>query len=365
MKKLPMLCLVITFLISFAACTVRGPKFTNSSTQDEKIKLFNSWLSDQYKQGEMSNVILYAEKGKIKYYKCLGTADIQETKPLTLDSSFNLASVTKQFTATAIMLLKQDGKLDFDQPVQKYLSKFPYKNITVRHLLNHTSGLVDYMKLARKDHWDDSKIFSTKDMISLFVKYKPDLDFRPGSKFEYSNTGYVFLSAIIERVSGISFESFLSMRIFKPLNMRNSRVFNLLSKDRIFEARVFGKKNKELNDLNYFDGVTGDGGVYSSANDLLKWDQAIYQNRLVKKELQDEAFKPVTLENGEKSYYGFGWSLTKDNDSVCHGGSWVGFRVSIKRNFVNQSLIVILSNYNTYKYNSVLNVIYESLEAIF
>ena len=260
------------------------------------------------------------------------------------------------------MLLKQDGKLEYDQPVQTYLRKFPYEKITVRHLLNHTSGLVEYTNLARRKHWDESKTFTTDDMLALFAKYKPGLKFKPGSRFSYSNTGYAVLSKIVERVSCTTFESFLSQRIFEPLNMTNSRVFYLLSKDKTFENRVFGKKGKKLNDLIFLDGVAGDGAVYASANDLLKWDQAIYHNKLIKKELQDEAFKPVTFENGEKSFYGFGWFLSKNKDYIVHDGGWVGFITYILRNIINQSVYIILVNNSNGKY---IRTIRESIDNIF
>ncbi|MBL7136236.1 MAG: beta-lactamase family protein [Candidatus Marinimicrobia bacterium] len=361
MRKTSTFFLGLVFLIFLVISTNSEPRFSETNTQEKNAQLLTSWLVTLYQQGEFSGVVLYAEKGQIKYQQSLGTADIHGKKPLSLDSSFNLASVSKQFTATAIMLLKQDGKLEYDQTVQTYLTEFPYGNITVRHLLNHTSGLTDYIKLAKK-YWDRSKIFTNDDMLALFAKYKPELEFKPGSAFAYSNTGYVVLSEIVERVSGSTFESFLSQRIFQPLNMKNSRVFNLLSKDKTFETRVFGKKGNKLNDLIILDGVTGDGAVYASANDLLRWDQAIYQNKLIKKELQDEAFKPVTFVNGEKSYYGFGWSLSKNKDYVIHAGAWVGFSTVILRNFVNKSVTIILTNNSNMKY---LKTISESLGKIF
>lgn len=352
----------VLVLLLLVGCGSSGPKLSENKSKQENLDALTSWLVALHQQGKFSGVVMYAQHGEVKYQQSLGRADLQGNKPLTLDSSFNLASVSKQFTASAIMLLKQDGKLDYDQPVTTYLPEFPYKQITVRHLLNHTSGLANYMAMAIESKWDESKTYAIDDMLAQFVQSPPKLDFTPGKKFSYSNTGYVLLAAIVERISNMSFEAFLAKRIFQPLQMQHSRVFNLLSAESTFESRAFGKDGDRLNDLIFLDGVAGDGAVYASANDLLKWDRAIYENKIISKALQDEAFHSVVHINKQLDY-GFGWVISKDKDYIRHSGQWVGFRTLLKRNLTDQSLIVVLSNNNADK--EYVNAIKDSLETIF
>jgi N-acyl-D-amino-acid deacylase len=333
----------LSLLISTTLKSETSSVLSNDSDRQQRLAKFNSWIDTIEHNNQLHGSLLYARNGEIIYERVVGLTHPSKPKKLTLESSFNLASVSKQFTSTAIMLLKIDKKLDYDQKVQSYLPEFPYESITIRHLLNHTSGLMDYGELAEK-HWK-GKIFDNREMLKLFKKHKPDLHFIPGDKFAYSNTGYVTLSAVIERVTGKSFANYLYMNIFSPLDMKNTRVVNLLSEKEVLPTRVYGQHNGKLHDLTYLDGVTGDGAVYSSARDLLRWHTALINYKLIPEVEQLSAFKPATLNDGSLSYYGFGWGLDKKNPhKVSHMGGWVGFRTSLTSDFKNNEVAIALTS---------------------
>ncbi len=218
------------------ACSGKVPSEVNSNN---KLKALAQWIDEKGKNGQLSGTFLFARKGEVLLKKAVGKVQPDHDMSIALDSSFNLASVSKQFTAMAVMLLSYQGKLDYDASVKNYLAEFPYPKITVRHLLNHTSGLADYMELA-EEHWNN-KTFTNQDMLDLFSEHRPALAFVSGSKFEYSNTGYVTLSAIVERVSKMSFAYYLKKYVFQPLNMDHTSVVNLLSEPNLLPLECMGK----------------------------------------------------------------------------------------------------------------------------
>lgn len=336
---------------------------TESSTK--KLQALEKWIDEQGRNGQLSGTFLFARKGQVILKKAVGNIHPDRTEAITLDSSFNLGSVSKQFTGMAIMLLNNHGKLQYDTKVQHYLKEFPYPNITVRHLLNHTSGLVDYMALA-EEHWDES-LFTNQDMLNLFSKHKPALNFSSGSKFEYSNTGYVTLSAIIERVSKMSFAQYLDENIFQPLKMNNTKVINLLSEPNLLPSRVYGQNQSGLDDLIYLDGVSGDGAVYSSIDDLLKWHYGLLNYELLPKHQQQVAFLPATLNDDSLFHYGFGWFIDRESPHiVAHSGGWVGFISYIARNTENDEVIIFLTNkVGGVKFEDLQKQIFSALDADF
>ncbi len=316
------------------------------------LKTIDSTLTVLHQKAMFNGVVVLAEKGKIVFQKELGLESTESNKPLTLQSSFNLASVSKQFMAMMIMQLKEQNKLQYDDKVQQYLQKFPYPNITIRHLLTHTSGLEEYETLALKynntlDTLDNQK------MLELLAAHQPALHFLPGEKWEYSNTGYVLLGSIISQVAAMPIEVFFKQSIANPLQLNNTyihylkmRVVDSASKKRVLGFTRANGKN-EHNDLIRLDGVIGDGNIYSSAADLLKWDQALYTNKLVAATTMKEAFTPVKLNNGTTFNYGFGWGISNDGKTVSHTGSWVGFRNLIERQIdTNQTIILLTSGNN-------------------
>jgi len=332
---------------------------SNAST-GQKLQALDEWLELIHTKEKFNGVVLLSKQGDVIFSKSYGFNDANGHNQLTDHSAFNLASVSKQFTAMGVVILNQQSQIEYGDKISKYIPELSYyKEVTIQHLLHHTSGLPDYMMLAESNR-NDARTFTIAEMVSLYGDKHPKLNFAPGSKFQYSNAGYVLLAEIIERVSGHSFQQFMTSHIFEPLRMNDTQVFNLLSEVEP-ENRVRGFKYKYglfggpkvVNDLNYFDGVAGDGGIYSSAHDLNIWHQALSQGVLVSNEAYRSAYVPAQLNDGSKTKYGFGWFVNEDK-SVEHGGGWQGFSSFLYRNMEQDELIVILDNSsNTLRVNSI------------
>jgi CubicO group peptidase (beta-lactamase class C family) len=323
----------------------------NAAT-DKKLDALNKWLDHVYAKNKFNGTILLSKGGKVIFSRSYGVDSAEGTNQLTEYSSFNLASASKQFTAMGIVILNHQSKIAYEDKLADYIPELAfYGDITISQLLHHTSGLPDYMRLAGKTlngkAREDSTPFTTAEMISLFGEHKPNLSFKPGSKFRYSNTGYVLLAEVIQRVSGQSFQGFMATHVFEPLKMNDTQVFNLLSEPPP-SKRVFGFKRKMggkrvARDLNYLDGVAGDGAVYSSAHDLNLWHKALTNNSLVPNQAYKRAYVPAQLNDGSNVEYGFGWLINNDG-SVEHSGGWQGFTSFIYRSLENDDLIVVLDN---------------------
>ena len=193
-------------------------------------------------------------------------------------------------------------------------------------------------------------VLTTSDLIALFQKHRPPLRFAPGDQFEYSNTGYVLLGEIISRASGRPYAEFMAEEIFKPLGMNDSAAFNLASKECTLRSRVFGLRKrfvcfgkKLACDLNYLDGVFGDGGIYASAEDLARWDAGLRDGKLIAREIYEEAYVSGELNDGDTTGYGFGWEIEPPS-VVEHWGEWEGFTSYLRRDLKKQTLLVVLSN---------------------
>lgn len=324
-----------------------------------KIKTIDSALTYLYQRQLFNGSVLIGDKGKIIYQKTFGIADTSG-KPLTASSAFNLASVSKQFFAMMTMILKEEGKLNFDDAVQKYLPTFPYPKITIRNLMNHTSGLPEYFDIA--DH--TMTLIDTLDndkALSMLAEKKPPVLFQPGEKFEYTNTNYTTLASIIQKVSGMRCEQFFDEKIVQPLGLKNTYIYNITMPSYPV-SRVFGfhyENGKPVqDDLQYVDGIIGDGNIYSTAEDLYKWDQALYTEKLVMKETFREAITPGKLNDGVLTGYGFGW-FVDSSGNVSHSGGWVAFGTYIHRYMNNQQTLIFLENSNVYSARDVVKNILE------
>lgn len=346
--------IVLTFLLT---CILVGSNLFPDTKEAKFDALFKHCKANRQFNGN----VLVAEKGKIIYHRAIGIAAYNPVKPLQIDSQFRLGSVTKQFTAMAIMILKEKGKLDYKDDIRKYLPELPYKDITIHHLLTHTSGMPDYITLFRK-HWDpdkkkpaEKKLADNDDVIKLLAKYHPAVLFKPGEKWRYSNTGYVLLASIVSRAAKEPFEKFLHNNIFKPLDMTRSLVYSAIRddpmKDRVYGYRLALESSDYLpNDFNYMNGIAGDGAVYSTTSDLLRWDRALDTEKLVSKETMELAFTPVTLNDGSTFDYGYGWGIEKTKTGekrVRHGGGWVGFVTFIARDIEEDNTIILLTNHSS------------------
>ncbi len=322
--------------------------FISQGQQREKLQKIDAALEYLHQRQLFNGVVLIGDKGKIIYKKVLGIKN-PAGEPLSITSSFNLASVSKQFYTLMIMKLYEQGKLKYDDRVQKHIPEFPYTTITIRHLMNQTSGLPEYFDLADREMTLLDTLTNTM-LLDLLATRKPALVFEPGERWEYCNTNYTTLGSVIEAVSGMPVYQFFNKTISEPLKTKNLYVYNLKMKT-LPLSRVVGVKVESGKpvpyDLNRFDGIMGDGNVYASAEDLFTWDQALYGNKLVKKEIFQQAITPGKLNNGEAHRYGFGWFIDEPSKVVSHTGSWVGFRNLIVRYIDrNQTLIVLTSGNN-------------------
>jgi CubicO group peptidase (beta-lactamase class C family) len=319
---------------------------------DKRTAKLDSTFRALNKKGVFNGTVIFAEYGEVVFEGAYGWANFRTKDTLSIDDSFQLASVSKMFTAYAVMLLKQEGKLRYDDPVQKYIPELPYPGVTVRHLLNHRSGLANYMWLADQ-YWNTDKPIDNEQVIDYFEKYKPNPYFNPDNGFNYSNTNYAILASVVERISGESFTVFMKERIFDPLGMDNTRILDLNGDTILSEfvpIGVPGHKTgsnyaKEMNN-NYLNGVVGDKGVYSTVEDLLKFNIALDQGSIVGFAELEEAYKPGSPKISQfKDNYGFGWRLRHDMDStVYHFGWWKGFRTFFIRDMKNQRVLIALTN---------------------
>lgn len=333
-------------------------------TAQNQNQQLDSLLSKRHQEGAFNGNVLIAEKGKITFEKSYGLANTETRDPLTSASIFNLASLTKQFTATAVVILKNQGKLSIDDPLEKYIPELAfYKDITIRNLLTHTSGLPDYMSMMEQK-WDKRKIANNRDVIDMMATEKTPLLFVANAKFSYSNTGYLLLATIIERVSKQSYAEFMERYIFKPSKMSHTGVVfrysqkpsNIhVTKGYITDSlgqQVSPELNKDTRFAVYLDGVYGQGRVFSTARDLLKWDRMLYTEKLVSNTDKQLIFSSTKLSNGETSDYGFGWMIDDNKlygKFVYHSGSWPGYATFIERHLYNDKTIIILQNSVTAK----------------
>lgn len=292
--------------------------------------------------------LMIIKDDKPLHTKTYGLAHVEKKIPVETRTNFRLASFTKQFTAMCIMTLEEQGKLSYDQTLNDILPEFPvYGNqITIRHLLHHTSGLIDYESLI-----PDTATIQVLDRDVLHMMMQQDSTyFPPGDEYRYSNSGYAVLAMIVEQVSGQRFAQFLKKHIFDPLGMTRTVAYEKGVTE--VENRAVGYANEDgklvFKDQSLTSAVLGDGGIYSSVEDLFKWDQALYTEKLARFETLEQAFTPAVLNDGTKLDYGFGWRIDKyqGRERVHHTGQTCGFTTIIQRYPKQRFSIIILTNRN-------------------
>lgn len=342
-----------TFSLVLALVIGCSPKKeTVQKTTAEKIDSVLNSIPD------FNGVALIAYKGVPIYHKAFGMALLTTQQKNDTATLFELASISKQFTATIIIKLQEAGKLNYDDAVEKFIPGLPYPNITVRQLLHHTSGLPEYEKLMDKE-WDKTKMAGNADIIEYLKKFHPAPLFKPGEKYEYSNTGYVLLASIAEKVSGEDFISLCHQWIFDPLGMTGTDIRTKQQKDSIknfaYGHILVKEKNRFVQadsfpafNYNFWLGHRkGPGRVSSRSSDLLKWDCALYSDKVVSQASLKEAFAPGKLNNDSTTQYGFGWMLRthpKLGKVVWHDGDNPGYRTVIVRFIDADKTIILLTN---------------------
>lgn len=290
--------------------------------------------------------VMVIHKGKPVFAKGYGRADLVTKTPCTTNTNFRLASVSKQFTAMAVLILAERGKLKLDEKLTDFFPEFPAhgKAITVHQLLTHTSGLIDY-----EDVIPSGTTIPVLDQDVLRLLMTQDKTyFPPGSQYRYSNTGYALLAMIVEARSGQTFASFLKENIFEPLKMNNTLAYE--QGFSVVSNRAFGHTQRsnawQRTDQSLTSSVLGDGGIYSSLADLFKWDQSLYKSKLVSERLLRAAFTPHTPTDKPGRSYGYGWYLTEHRGLkvIYHSGETIGFRTRLVRIPEKEFSVIILAN---------------------
>ncbi len=310
------------------------------------VDSLKSWFDHLQKAG-FNGTVLFAENGEVVFSKAYGYANRLTKEPLTMESAFQLASISKPITALAVLVLKEEGKIGIDDPVQKFIPELPYPGVTIRHLLTHRSGLPNYMYFAEED-WPDKEIpLTNRDVIDLMAKnqYKPY--YLPDHRYNYCNTNYALLAYIVEQVSGVKFETFVQKRIFNPCKMVNSSVYNKNSSPINTNPVVGYPSSRSEADNTFINGVVGDKGAYCSAYDLLMLDKALYTDVPVSQATLREAFVPQHRDLRSNDNYGLGWRLDVSdefNPAIYHTGWWKGFRTYFIRELGEKRTIIVLCN---------------------
>ncbi len=300
---------------------------SQSISYAQNLAKIDSLLHEKYPDNAPGATFLISKNGNIIYKKAFGLANLELNVPMKTDNIFKIGSITKQFTAISILMLMEQGKLNLDDEITKFIPDYPTNGnkITIHNLLNHTSGIKNYTKVKGLNE------ISQKDLTPLelidFSKNEP-IDFVPGAKFKYNNSGYVILGYIIEKITGQPYGEFVEEHIFKELEMTASQY---ASQRKIIENRASGyqKNDNYTNRMDFSLNLAySGGGLMSTVDDMFKWQEAIKNNLLISKETTKKAFTNYTLNNGEHTNYGYGWHIKtiNNNRTFEHGGSVWGFK---------------------------------------
>lgn len=308
---------------------------------------------DHYLGRHFNGEMLVARKGVVIFEKHQGYADFATKTPIDAQTTFQLASTSKPFTAMAVLYLQQEGVLRITDSIQKYFPDFPYKDVTIKTLLDHRSGLPNYLYFCDK-YWDDrSRLMTNRDVIDLMIKYHPKRVFAPDTRYNYCNTNYAVLGALIEKVTGEKLGVYLKKIFFDPLGMKHTYVYNPnVDEPHAHQSLTYDYRTRPIRN-ECFDGVVGDKNVYSTVDDLLKWDQALYSRKLFTRATLKAAFTPYSNEHPGIRNYGLGWHLLVYPDSsevVYHNGWWHGNTSSFYRFIDDSTTLIILSN----RYNKMV-----------
>jgi CubicO group peptidase (beta-lactamase class C family) len=321
----------------------QNPAFTET---DNELRRSSQHFFDQtLLRSRFNGGILVARNGKIIFERYEGLKNVVSGEPIDSSTSFHLASVSKTFTAMAVLKLWENAALLLDDPVAKYLEGFPFPLITVRNLLSHRSGLPNYVHFVEKMGWDTHRFVSNADILQLLIdnpsKLKPG---RADAYFDYCNTNYALLALIIEKVSKLSFSNYLETTFFKPLGMENSFVYSVEMAETVLPSYKF---NNQKEPMMFLDAVYGDKNVYSTPRDMMKWDYALTQGQLFSAKTLEEAFKGYSYEKKGTRNYGLGWRLVempKGKKIIYHNGWWHGNNTVFSRLPEDSTAIIVLGN---------------------
>lgn len=315
-------------------------------------KRIDEFMKHLHRVSGFNGNVLVAKNGKIIYENAFGWANYPHMDSLTLDSQFELASISKTLTSTAVLQLMERGKLRLDDSVQRFFPNFPYPGVTIRMLLTHRSGLPNYVysidDVFRKEHRDQKKGVTNQQMMDLLAQYKPARYNAPDKGYHYNNSNFMVLGSIIEKATGMTYAQYMMENVFKPAGMRHTNVYSKANYDKI-PTKVLGHDRNSWRysvAQNYLDGPVGDKGIYSTVGDLFIFDRALRAGKLIKQSTQDSAYvNRIPLKNGHFGY-GYGWHLFEapGEKVVYHTGWWHGYRHIFLRDMKEDIVIVLLDN---------------------
>lgn len=319
---------------------------------EAKLKYYSDQIGEFYQKTLLrfgfNGGILVAKNGQIIFEKYHGYFDLKKKDSLTPHSAFHLASVSKTFTAMAVLKLVQDGKLSLNDSLQKFFPGFPYEGVTVKLLLSHRSGLPNYLYFMEKLGWPRDSFCSNETILKYLMEFRPPGTGRPDTHFSYCNTNYSLLGLIIEKASGMSYEDYLKKTFFIPIGMKDTYVFNMKRDSARSMASYDYRGRKEP--YTFLDQGFGDKNIYSTPEDMLRWDQAMYSDFFFSKKTLEEAYTPYSNERPGIRNYGYGWRMNVFPDGrkvIYHNGWWHGNNTVFIRSIQDSVTIIVLGN----KYN--------------
>lgn len=364
-QYLRQLLLISAYIILIQGCSSEPDKKPKERTQpDEKLdsiallydpkkadKRIDDFIMKIHKRSGFNGNVLVAKNGKIIYEKAIGWADYLHRDSLKINSVFELASITKTFTSTAIMMLVENGKLKLDQDVKEFFPDFPYDGITIKLLLTHRSGMMNYVYFI-DDLWKAQKKnqrigVTNQEVMKQIAEHKPAPYMKPDRKFHYNNSNYMVLAAIIEKVSGQKYSQFMKENIFTPLGMKQTAVYSKAEYDKIPVDVVGHDRNwRRSVAQNFLDGPVGDKGIYSTIHDLYLFDRAMRKARLLEQSTMDSVYAPRNEMQKGHFNYGYGWRTFVEGKQkvVYHTGWWHGFRHIYLRQLDKDVTVILLTN---------------------
>ena len=321
---------------------------------DKKAAQLDKSFQNLKKKTTFNGTVLFAEKGRVLLEKSYGVKDLRARKgEIKVDDVYQLSSVSKMFTAEAIMILKSRQLLDYDVDIKTYIPEFPYEGITTRMLMTHRSGLSRYETLADNNWPDKKKPFTNDDMIAYYIKYKPDPYFRPDNGFHYCNVNYALLASIVERVSGKRFVDFMREDVFDAIGMHDSYIYDMPTDTMVsvylpncIQGYYLGRRRPRQAQNEYLNGVKGDKIMFSNVEDMYRFKVAIDYGLLVPDSIQEEAFKPGSPKYSKrKDNYGFGWRISRKYPGCYyHYGWWKGYRSFFMFDKNTDRTLIVLTN---------------------
>ena len=362
MNKIYQTAIVLLLALSITSCNAQKKRNLKTTTEVQNDTL-DTYFSKLYAAKMFNGAVAVKRNGKLIFKKGYGIANLKKQNPFLTTTSLEIASVSKQFTAAAILLLQQENKLKVTDFAYKYLGDdFPYKDVTISQLLSHTGGLADYEDYF-KENWNPEVIAYNKDILNYFKTKKPAVLSVAGEKYHYSNTGYVLLAEIVSGASGgVTLEKYLTKKVFEPMQMKSTF---FMGRDSIWDKENYAPgymfsleecKNVIPESLpnnayyRFLSGRLGSGRLSSSIDDLIKWDQFLYDDSIFNATSKELAFSkhPPTKDSSD---YGYGWHIANDSIKgkiISHTGSWAGNLTYIRRSIETKDLVIILNNtYNT------------------